>query len=111
MTAYAQTPCSKRHARALPACAFFSFQLPPAHLNLLHPTPHLYRTSVYSEGRCTINMVPVTNQPFRFMDLLGVSFITGEIFIESRCCLGNQTQQQPRGPQLWKGQLAGKQSI
>jgi hypothetical protein len=31
--------------------------------------------------------------------------------IESRCCLGNQTQQQPQGPKLWKEQVASKQSI
>jgi hypothetical protein len=30
--------------------------------------------------------------------------------IEGRCYLGNQMQQQPRGPQLWKEQVAGKQS-
>jgi hypothetical protein len=30
--------------------------------------------------------------------------------IESRCYLGNQTQQQLRGPQSWKEQVAGKQS-
>jgi hypothetical protein len=33
-----------------------------------------------------------------------------EYFIEGRCYLGNQMQQQPRGPQLWKEQVAGKQS-
>jgi hypothetical protein len=31
--------------------------------------------------------------------------------IESRSYLGNQTQQQLRGPQLWKEQVASKQSI
>jgi hypothetical protein len=30
--------------------------------------------------------------------------------IEGRCYLVNQMQQQPRGPQLWKEQVAGKQS-
>jgi hypothetical protein len=30
--------------------------------------------------------------------------------IESMSYLGNQTQQQLRGPQLWKEQVAGKQS-
>jgi hypothetical protein len=33
-----------------------------------------------------------------------------EAYIEGKCYLGNQMQQQPRGPQLWKEQVAGKQS-
>jgi hypothetical protein len=37
-------------------------------------------------------------------------FGTAEV-IEGRCYLGNQMQQQPRGPQLWKEQVAGKQSM
>lgn len=53
--------------------------------------------------------------------------VSGGKSIESRCCLGNQTQRQLRGyiesrsylgnqvqqlqgPQLWKDQVAGKQS-
>jgi hypothetical protein len=36
------------------------------------------------------------------------TFLTAVDPIEGRCYLGNQMQQQPQGPRLWKEQVAGK---
>jgi hypothetical protein len=41
---------------------------------------------------------------------LTITAVLIEGTIEGRCYLVNQMQQQPRGPQLWKEQVAGKQS-
>jgi hypothetical protein len=41
---------------------------------------------------------------------LTITAVLIEVTIEGRCYLVNQMLQQPQGPQLWKEQVAGKQS-
>jgi hypothetical protein len=44
------------------------------------------------------------------VDLRHARSLENVVVVESRCYLGNQTQLLLRGPQLWKEQVAGKQS-
>jgi hypothetical protein len=80
------------------------------------------QAQVVDELRCTASRIHISFDGWTVTggkrDFFGIvaHFATAEgdlrdvAIIESKCWLGNQTQQQLRAPQLWKEQVVGKQS-
>jgi hypothetical protein len=84
----------------LPITTFISLVITTTTITLLLNTPNTKcrRSSIsYCTYVCAV----------KFMLLMLFPCVP---LVESRCCLGNQTQQQLRGPQLWKEQVSSKQS-
>jgi hypothetical protein len=109
----AYTSCLRYHlflaavrfsSRVLPPCLRLKHSTTPPHISF--SLPYLVHYAALTQRRSLVRLP----QPHRGSDRC-YSCPTQALYVESRCYLGNQTQLQLRGPQRWKEQVAGKQSI